>query len=167
MWYNCGAKGFNRDMRKPKIYLETTLFNYYFDTDRDAHADTVTLFKEIAAGKYDAYTSGTVIEELTLAPVPKRDMMMMLVKIYGITVLPITDDVNDLANIYIAEKIIPAKNRRDAIHIAVTAVNKLDCIISMNFKHIVKPKTKNMTSVVNATKGYNPVEIISPMESLN
>ena len=44
-------------MRKQKIYLETTLFNFYFDTDREAHADTVKLFKEIAAGKYEAFTS--------------------------------------------------------------------------------------------------------------
>jgi hypothetical protein len=43
-------------MRKPKIYLETTIFNYYFDTERDAHIDTVKLFKEIKEDKYDAYT---------------------------------------------------------------------------------------------------------------
>ncbi|MCL2020377.1 MAG: hypothetical protein FWG70_11585 [Oscillospiraceae bacterium] len=51
-------------MRKPKIYLETTMFNYYFDTERDAHSDTVTLFKEVKAGKYKAYTSSYVIDEL-------------------------------------------------------------------------------------------------------
>ena len=51
-------------MRVPKIYLETTMFNYYFDTERDAHADTVKLFNEIQAGKYDAYTSVYVIDEL-------------------------------------------------------------------------------------------------------
>jgi len=39
-------------MRMPKVYLETTLFNFYVDEDRDAHADTVKLFKEIAEGKY-------------------------------------------------------------------------------------------------------------------
>ena len=44
-------------MRKPKIYLETTLFNFYVDQERDAHADTVRLFEDIAAGKYEAYTS--------------------------------------------------------------------------------------------------------------
>jgi hypothetical protein len=32
----------------PTIYLETTMFNFYVDKDRDAHADTVKLFKEIA-----------------------------------------------------------------------------------------------------------------------
>ncbi|MCL1853207.1 MAG: hypothetical protein FWF88_09295 [Peptococcaceae bacterium] len=51
-------------MRKPKIYLETTLFNFYVDVYREAHADTVQLFREIAEGKYDAYTSDYVIDEL-------------------------------------------------------------------------------------------------------
>jgi len=33
-------------VRKPKIYLETTIFNHYFDTERDAHADdTVELLR--------------------------------------------------------------------------------------------------------------------------
>jgi len=40
------------DMRIPKIYPETTLFNYYFDVERGfAHTDTVALFDEIASGK--------------------------------------------------------------------------------------------------------------------
>ena len=44
-------------IRIPKVYLETTMFNYYFDTERDAHSDTVKLFEEIRAGKYQAFTS--------------------------------------------------------------------------------------------------------------
>ena len=51
-------------MRKEKIYLETTIFNYYFDNDRDAHADTVKLFQEIDKEKYEAYTSAYVVREL-------------------------------------------------------------------------------------------------------
>jgi len=59
-------------MGKQKIYLETTLFNYYFDEDRDAHADTITLFEECAAGKFEPFTSGYVINELDDAPSDKR-----------------------------------------------------------------------------------------------
>ena len=55
-------------MRIPKIYLETTMFNYYFDTERDAHADTVNLFQEIKDGKYKAFTSAYAIRELERAP---------------------------------------------------------------------------------------------------
>ena len=40
-------------MRKPKIYIETTLFNHYFDIERDAHADTVLLFMEVTENDDD------------------------------------------------------------------------------------------------------------------
>ena len=33
-----------------KLYLETTMFNYYFDARRDGHAETVRLFEEYAKG---------------------------------------------------------------------------------------------------------------------
>jgi predicted nucleic acid-binding protein len=44
-------------MRKQKIYLETSIFNYYFDKEREAHPYTLKLFEEIKAGKYAPYTS--------------------------------------------------------------------------------------------------------------
>jgi predicted nucleic acid-binding protein len=47
-----------------KIYLETTIFNYYFDVERDAHPSTVQLFNEIKANKFEPYTSIYVTEEL-------------------------------------------------------------------------------------------------------
>ena len=153
-------------MKKPKIYLETTLFNYYFDTDRDAHVDTVKLFKEIAKGKYEAFTSEAVAGELENAPAPKRDMMLALIGEYNITPLPVNDAVNKLANLYVAEGIIPAKYRTDGVHIAMAAVNGLDFVVSMNFQHIVKPKVKRLANALNIVKGYRPIEIISPMEEI-
>ena len=39
------------------MYLETTVFNYYFDTDRDGHEDVVRLFEAIGAGRYEGYNS--------------------------------------------------------------------------------------------------------------
>ena len=34
-------------LTKMRIYLETTMFNYYFDKDRDGHAATVRMFEAI------------------------------------------------------------------------------------------------------------------------
>jgi len=153
-------------MEKPKIYLETTLFNYYFDTDRDAHSDTVKLFKEIAEGKYEAFTSSAVVDELENAPAPKKDKMLALIGEYRITPLFVDGAVDALADAYVAEKIIPVKYRTDGVHIAVAAVNGLDFIVSMNFQHIVKPKVKRLANAVNIVKGYRPIEIINPMEPI-
>ena len=153
-------------MKKYKIYLETTLFNYYFDSDRDAHADTVRLFAEIKAGKYEAYTSETVITELKDAPNPKRDMMLNLVNEYGIKPLATTEKARKLTNDYIAQGIIPVKYKTDGIHIAVASVEKLDAIVSLNFQHIVKDKVQTMTNIINTHNGYRHIKITTPKEIL-
>jgi len=151
-------------VRTAKIYLETTLFNYYFDVDRDAHADTIKLFEDIAAGRYLAFTSLYVVDELESASQEKRDKMIALIERYGITVLALNKEAEQLADDYVAQGIIPLKYRTDGVHIAVAAVNDLDMIVSMNFQHIVKRKTKFGTGNINALNGYRAVEICTPME---
>ena len=152
-------------MRKQKIYLETTLFNHYFDDDRGlAHSSTVLLFNEITAGKYEAFTSGAVIEELSEASTEKYDKMFALIDEYKITVLSVSEEAEQLADMYVSENVIPVKYRTDGVHIAVAAVNDLDMIISINFQHIVKRKTKLATASINAINGYRAVEIFNPME---
>ena len=151
-------------MRIPRIYLETTMFNFYIDKDRDAHADTVKLFKEILSGKYKAYTSTYVTDELEAAAEPKRAQMMKLINDYNITVLAPNEEAATLAKVYIANGIIPEKYQADGLHIAIASVNSLDMIISMNFQHIVKRKTKLATGNINVLNGYKSIEILSPME---
>ena len=151
-------------VKVPKIYLETTMFNFYIDTNRDAHIDTVRLFKEIAAGKYEAYTSTYVTNELEAATEPKRSEMMKLISDYDIAVLAPNEEAAELAQKYIESGIIPEKYQADALHIAIASVNNLDMIISMNFQHIVKRKTKLATGSVNLLNGYRSIEILSPME---
>ena len=151
-------------MRKQKIYLETTIFNFCIDKGREAHADTVRLFEDITKGKYEAFTSDYVINELEETQGDKRDKMIALVEQYGIKVLALNNEAEQLADVYVEQNIIPPKYRTDGIHIAVAAVNDLDMIISMNFQHIVKRKTKIGTGSINAINGYRAVEICTPME---
>ncbi len=115
-------------MRTPKIYLETTLFNYYFDEDRDAHADTVTLFEECGAGKFEPYTSLYVTDELGNAPEPKRTKMLSLIQEYGIVVLPNDSEAETLADIYVSDGVIPERFRYDGLHIAVATINDIEYI---------------------------------------
>jgi predicted nucleic acid-binding protein len=151
-------------MRKPKIYLETTMFNYYFDTDRDGHPDTIKLFQEIKAGKYEAYTSVYATDELIKADEPKRSNMLKLIAEHNVTLLNYSDEAQDLANIYVKEGVIPASKQLDSLHIACATVHDLEFIFSFNFQHINRIKTKTMTSLINAREGYKPVTIAIPAE---
>jgi hypothetical protein len=44
-------------MQLSKVYLESSVFNYFIDEDRDAHIDTVTLFNLCQQGKFEPFTS--------------------------------------------------------------------------------------------------------------
>ena len=154
-------------MRTQKIYLETTLFNYYFDEDRDAHDDTVTLFAECASGKFEPYASDYVIKEIEDAPEEKREKMLGLLKRYDIVILAADNETDDLAGRYVTEGAFPQGSIADASHIAAASVNGLDMIISLNFRHIVKERTIEMTSAVNTLSGYKPMKIKTPMEVID
>ena len=90
--------------------------------------------------------------------------MIALIERCGIAVLALNIEAEQLADAYVEQGIIPMKYRMDGVHIAVAAVNDLDMIISMNFQHIVKRKTKIGTGNINVLNGYRTVEICTPME---
>jgi predicted nucleic acid-binding protein len=154
-------------IKRLRLYLETTVFNYYFDEARDGHEDTVRLFEAIGDGEYEAYTSEYVMIELRDAKEPKRSDMLALVEKYNIVVWDIDAESRRIANLYIQYGIIPAKYWVDAAHIAVASIHELDCVLSFNYKHINKLKTKRMSENVNLNEGYKGITICTPMEVLD
>ncbi len=93
--------------------------------------------------------------------------MFSLLERYAVTILPADDEAQKLAEKYVSEGIVPEKYLTDALHIAIASVNDLDCIVSYNFKHIVKRKTVTMTEAVNLKEGYKRIGIFSPTEVID
>ena len=52
----------------------------------------------------------------------------------------------------------------DALHIAIATLNKMDYLLSWNFRHIVKIKTRRIINKVNLSLGYSELSIITPAE---
>jgi len=69
-----------------------------------------------------------------------------------------------LADRYITEGLIPRKYDDDAVHIALASVYELDAIVSWNFEHMIKKKTKKGVIFVNGLMGFMPIKIITPLE---
>jgi predicted nucleic acid-binding protein len=154
-------------IEKLRLYLETTVFNYYFDTDRDGHEDTVRLFEAIGAGEYEAFTSEYAVSEIEMTPEPKRNKMLALIKKYGIFVYDSHDASKSLANRYIEEGVFTEPQRLDSLHVAVASIHGLDCLISYNFKHINRSRTKVYTTAINQEEGYKGIAILTSEEALN
>ena len=152
-------------MRTPRVYLETSVFNFVFaDNDPEKQHGALKLFEEIGQTLYKPYSSDYVLHELSAAQEPKRGNMLRLLEKYSLNILPTNPEAERLAEIYVSEGIIPAKFSTDAVHIACATVNDLDFIVSYNFRHIVKRKTIIMTGAVNLREGYKQIGIFSPLE---
>jgi hypothetical protein len=111
---------------------------------------------------YNVFISELVIDEIKGAPQPLQNQM--LEKVSSFIVLPITDNAQFLAYIYVQNKIFPEKYSDDALHTAITSINQIGILISWNFTHLVKVKTRRMVALINTMHDYNPVEIITPPE---
>jgi len=149
-----------------RLYLETTMFNYFFDTEREGHEDTVRLFEAIGTGEHEGYTSEYVQIELRDASEPKQGRMLALIAQYGIQVLETSKEADYLADVYVRHGVIPERYRFDSTHIACASVYGLDYVLSYNFRHINRAKTKLLTERINRNEGYGSVIICTAKEAL-
>jgi hypothetical protein len=159
-------------MDKPKIYLETTMFSFYYE-ERTApqyleqKALVRRIFDLIKAGEYEPYTSPYATREINNEPNgEKREKMKALVSGYGVVILPITEEIERLAALYVQEKAISPAWATDAAHIATATYNGLDFIVSLNFTHIVRPWTIEKVRMVNMREKYQAIGIYKPTEVL-
>jgi hypothetical protein len=88
------------------------------------------------------------ISEITVAEIERTPDPSIQSKIKEVisqfSVLPLTDDVEWLANEYVRYGAVPESYPEDAYHIAIAVVNEIDFLLSWNFKHIVRRKTRDM-----------------------
>jgi hypothetical protein len=112
--------------------------------------------------EYNVFISELVIDEIKGATAQLQNEM--LEKIKNFTILRITDDVQYLAGEYIKNEIFPEKYLADALHTAIASTNQIGVLLSWNFTHLVKVKTRRMVSLINAMHNYYPIEIIAPPE---
>jgi hypothetical protein len=73
-------------------------------------------------------------------------------------------EVDQLAALLIAKKAIPATEPRDAFHIAISAVNGVDYLVTWNFKHIANASLRSRIEQTCLDAGFKPPTICTPDE---
>lgn len=149
-----------------RLYLETTTFNYFYD-ERKGHDDVVRLFEAIKAGKFAGYTSDYVTDEIKKAPEPKRGNMEQLIDSYGIIKVNGSLEARALAKKYRDAGIIPKSQIMDSRHIAVASLYELDAIVSYNFHHINRDKTKKLIPLINDRENLRGINFWTAKEVFN
>ena len=146
---------------KTKVYLDTSVISALFD-ERTPERMKMTSILWSKLNDYEVFISELVIEELERANEQVRTKMVSSIKDF--IVLKISKEVETLAETYIKQGIFPEKYFDDALHVALASVNQIGILLSWNFTHLVKLKTRRMVSIVNLSENIMPVEIASPPE---
>ena len=157
-------------MKPLKIYLDTSVINFLFADDApDFKRITIEFFEQFVRRKlYQVYVSEVVIRELEQTmDTEQRVRLLNVIAEYELRVLPLTNEANTLAQVYVAEHILPEKKLDDARHIALTTINQIDILLSWNFKHLANINKQLAVKVINEREGYfYPILLTNPMEVL-
>ena len=129
------------------VYVDTSVIGGLFDAEFSS--DTKSLFERIEKGEIKIVDSEITNDELEDAPEKVRNYLKRLTSKQKEFVV-ITADAVILPDTYIAEKVVGKTSRADCMHIALATVNKVDVLVSWNFKHIVN---------ISRIKGYNSVNL--------
>ncbi len=147
--------------RKLKIYLDTSVPNACVD-DKNPFRREITKDFWTRFDQYKVFISDIVIEEIeATGDETKRNHLLDMIKGFD-KLSGEGEEIKTLTEEYVRRGIIPAKHIEDAIHIAVSTVYSLDVLVSWNFEHIVKLKTKRGVNAINLLLGYNQLEIVEP-----
>ena len=153
-------------MRYLKLYLETSVWNFYYADDSPEKKEaTHNFFDSLPNNKFDIYISDIVMAEFEQATETKKDQLIKLIDNYNPTILTVESSVRELADAYLANNVLPQKSAFDAYHIAFASVNELDFIVSWNLKHIANIQRQEKVQAINILNGYTKsIQMITPME---
>ncbi len=146
-----------------RIYIDTSVIGGYLDIEFQEWSRK--LFDEFKRGRKIAVISDITIDEINNARQEVRDLLNLIPEEHKEYIFK-DEETEYLAKTYLKEGAIPAKSHEDALHIAIATINKVDVLVSWNFKHIVNLDRIRKYNAINLMHGYTIIEIRNPREIL-
>jgi len=148
---------------KLRIYIDSSVFGGLLDTTLPQRLAATQAFLE-RVGEFDACVSAAVVEELSAhGDAGKRECLLSACR--SLARIPSEGtEIDALVAEYLRWGALPASAQADARHVAAASVARLDTIVSWNFKHLVRLRTRRLVQAVNAAVGLAGVDIVSPEE---
>ena len=156
-------------MAKPSVYIETSVIGYLTsrpsqDLIVKAHQESTRDWWSSASERHDLFASQVVIDECSAGD--PEAAANRLANLAGITFLPTKPEAEALAAALLRAGAIPFNQPRDALHIAITATNGIEFLVTWNFRHIANPSQLRAIERICREAGFEPPVICSPEQLL-
>jgi predicted nucleic acid-binding protein len=146
---------------KPRLYFDTSVFGGVYDEEFEEIS--ALLFEKVRLGQIICVYSDLSETELKNAPQKVRDYFINLPKEH-MQFVEVTEEAYSLAQKYLDAKVVGPTSADDCRHIATATLNKVDFLVSWNFKHIVNVFRIRGYNSINLRWGYSQLDIRSPKE---
>jgi len=151
------------------VYIETSIISHA--TARPSADPRISVLQAearewllIERPKFLVVTSQFVIDEASLGdPAAAQERLKELA---NFPLIPTDAQVEVLANELIGRLLIPAKAKLDALHVAISAVNGVQYLLTQNCRHIANAHTLPQIYKTLAALGYPGLLITTPAEFL-
>lgn len=151
------------------VYIETTVIG---NIAGRLHPNSTIADRQIitrnwwttAAERYQLFISQITRDECAAGDADAANERLEL--LINISLLEASEEAEKLANLFVARLAIPATEPRDAAHIAIAAVNRIQFIVTWNFKHILNPHLQSKIANTCREAGYEPPVICTPQQLL-
>lgn len=146
-----------------RAYVDTSVFGGVHD--REFREPSARFFAAVRRGAFVVLVSEALVVEISSAPTVVQETF----EAHRSYMEPVetTAEATTLAEAYLAEQVVPAASRVDALHVALASVARADVLVSWNFKHLVQLRRIRGFHAVNVLRGYPLLEIRSPREVID
>ena len=155
---------------RPTVYLDTTIPSYYFETREDpivrAHQLITVQWWEEHQGRFEFVTSQIALDELASPAYPPEKRELALELMNGFRLLELNEPVFEIAAEYAEQFVMPRKDLRDAVHLAVACYYRVKYLATWNCAHLANAHKRRHLEYVNTVLGgYTPL-VLTPEEIL-
>ncbi|MFH0797636.1 MAG: PIN domain protein [Candidatus Omnitrophota bacterium] len=144
-----------------QVYADTSVFGGCFDPEFEKWSRN--LINEFISGSKIVVISDLTLKELEGSPLEVRKLVEEIPEAHRRPLI-LDDEARKLAQYYIKDGAVTTGYLVDAQHIALATINRVDVLVSWNFKHIVNLSKIRLYNSVNLKYGYPFLEIRSPLE---
>jgi len=149
---------------KTRVYTDTSVFGGCLDEEFSVWSRK--FFEEARRGLRTVVVSDLTRLELEPAPGRVREVLERL-PAASVETVRLGREAAEPAEAYREAGAVGPDQMADALHIATASVERVDVLVSWNFRHIVNLERIRVFNAVNLRMGYPVLEVRSPREVLH
>lgn len=149
------------------VYIKTSLVGYLTLRPSNnlilmANLEITPRWWDTRRGQFNLYISQVVLDEAAEGDLEMAAKRLKILQ--DISVLELTQAVQDLGAQFLKRSNLPSKASDDSIHIAVATIHGLDYLLTWNCKHIANAQIQRKLREICLDFGYKLPTICTPYE---